>query len=88
MKTVPRLQWIHELHGTLSWNTFKLSIAAENGRMDVMQWMREKGCPWDGKECLAAAENGHLDILKWLQESECRILEGETCNHAAKDFPF
>jgi hypothetical protein len=35
--------------------------------IDLCQWAREQGCPWDGSLCAAAAAAGHLDTLKWAR---------------------
>mmetsp|Transcript_39473 Transcript_39473/g.77075 ORF Transcript_39473/g.77075 Transcript_39473/m.77075 type:complete len:167 (+) Transcript_39473:534-1034(+) len=37
----------------------------------MMQWLRERGCPWDWRTCCGAARNGHLEILQWAREQEC-----------------
>ena len=52
------------------------ALAAENGRLAVLKWLREKeGGKLGSKEsifnevtCYSAAERGHLEIVKWLRE--------------------
>ena len=39
--------------------------------MEVLQWAREHGCPWDANTCNAAAAGGHLEVLKWAREQGC-----------------
>lgn len=44
--------------------------SAEGGRLDVLQWAREKGYAWDAKSYSRAAETGNLEILKWAKQNE------------------
>ncbi len=46
-------------------------IAAKYGQLDVLQWLRENGCPWNAVTCSAAAEGGHLSCLQWRRENGC-----------------
>ena len=57
--------------------------AAENGHLDVLRWLRTKGCPWDECTCIAAAAYGHLDVLQWARENGC-LWHDETCSYAAQ----
>ena len=34
------------------------------GHLDVLQWLRANGCPWDGYTCRGAAQGGHLEVLQ------------------------
>ncbi|CAN0535862.1 unnamed protein product, partial [Scytosiphon promiscuus] len=43
------------------------SSATRNGHLQVLQWLRANGCPWDKSACSWAAHNGHLRILQWLR---------------------
>ena len=42
------------------------------GHLEVLQWARENGCPWDEHTCSAAAKEGHLEVLQWARENGCR----------------
>jgi hypothetical protein len=44
---------------------------AEGGHLEVLQWAREHGCPWDERTCGAAAGGGHLEVLIWAREQGC-----------------
>lgn len=46
------------------------AAAAYVGRLDILKWCREHGCPWDGRTSGNAAKGGHWDILKWCREQE------------------
>jgi hypothetical protein len=46
---------------------FLCRLAAQHGKLDILQWLRENGCFWDGETCANAAKGGHLDLLKWCR---------------------
>jgi hypothetical protein len=47
------------------------AAAAETGRLDILQWLHEQGCPWDKGTFTAAVGYGDVDILTWLREQGC-----------------
>ena len=64
---------------TLSWALEKCSEKKErfcaemawNGNLELLQFLHEKGCPWDKETCRRAGENGHLECLKYAHENRC-----------------
>ena len=58
--------------------------AAEGGHLEVLQWARAKGYPWDERTCMLAAKNGHLEVLKWARAHGCPWDEW-TCACAAEN---
>ena len=58
-------------------------LLQRGGHLDVLQWARATGCPWDTFTCHAAAEKGHLDVLKWLRANGCPW-SSATCQGAAR----
>ena len=44
---------------------------AGGGHLEVLQWARAHGCPWDSQTCYYAAENGHLEVLQWARAQGC-----------------
>eukprot|EP00230_Micromonas_polaris_P008967 CAMPEP_0117645366 /NCGR_PEP_ID=MMETSP0802-20121206/11508_1 /TAXON_ID=38833 /ORGANISM="Micromonas sp., Strain CCMP2099" /LENGTH=190 /DNA_ID=CAMNT_0005450733 /DNA_START=85 /DNA_END=655 /DNA_ORIENTATION=+ len=40
-------------------------VAAEGGHLEVLQWARATGCPWDEETCEYAAGGRHLEVLQW-----------------------
>ena len=56
--------------------------AARDGRLRVLQYLREEGCPWDMWTCYSAAQYGHLECLRYARENGCPWDE-ETCSRAA-----
>ena len=76
---------------TLSWALEKCyeekkkrfcSKMAEKGNLELLQFLRAKGCPWNEWTCANAACKGHLECLKYLHENGCPWDEG-TCLGAA-----
>ena len=37
------------------WHEFTCARAAENGHLEVLQWLRANGCPWNDETCLGGA---------------------------------
>ena len=64
---------------TLSWALEKCteekerfcSKMAEKGSLELLKFLRGKGCPWDRWTCSLAARNGHLECLKYAHENGC-----------------
>jgi len=52
------------------------------GRLTVLRWVRENGCPWDAFACSGAARGGHLSALQWARANGCPW-DTETCAQAA-----
>ncbi|MDE2101059.1 MAG: hypothetical protein KGL39_27680 [Patescibacteria group bacterium] len=46
-------------------------IAAANGQLNVIKWLRAQGCPWDERVCVTAARRGHLEVLEWVRANGC-----------------
>ena len=63
------------------------SNAANGGHLNVLEWARENGCPWDYDTYVKAASEGHLEVLKWLRENGCPININE-CREIAKQKDF
>ena len=57
-------------------------FAADLGDLDMLIWLRARGCPWDAKTCSRAALGGHLAMLQWARENGCPW-DAWTCSHAA-----
>ena len=49
---------------------FKQTMAAHDGRLDVLKWFFEKGCPIDHTRCASrAAYTAHVHILQWMKDN-------------------
>ncbi len=65
-------------------NGANISInAAICGKIEALEWLREKGCVWDIRICSSAAKLGHYKLLKWLYTNGC-ILDNDTIVSAAR----
>jgi hypothetical protein len=42
-------------------------MAAAGGHLEVLQWAKANGAPWDESVCSSAAVEGHLDVLQWAK---------------------
>ena len=45
--------------------------AAAQGQLEVLQWARENGCPWDNLTCCWAIQYGHIELLNWAVANGC-----------------
>ena len=59
------------------------AAAARRGRLEVLQWARGQGCPWNEHTCSLAAEGGHLSALQWAR-GQGGPWDANTCSSAAR----
>jgi hypothetical protein len=59
-------------------------IAAREGNLTVLKYLRSIQCPWDTATCAFAAINGHLDVIKWCRQNGCPW-NSDTCSNAAEN---
>jgi len=50
-------------------NVFTMVQAVITGRMDMMKWLLDNGCPWGTYTCQYVAEQGDPAMLKWAAEA-------------------
>ena len=48
-----------------------IAVAALNGHLEVVQYLRTLGISWNGHTCHNAAKNGHIELLKWVRANGC-----------------
>jgi len=46
-------------------------VAAMNGQLEVLKWLKEQHYSWNEMVCYGAACNSHLEVLKWVLENGC-----------------
>ena len=46
-------------------------LPACSGNLELMQWLRAEGCPWDHDTCCNAVNKGHVEVLRWARENGC-----------------
>ena len=65
-------KWIYDnglnepIRGSLMCNTI-----AEKGNLEMLQWARSHGFPWDELTCHSAIRNGRIDVFIWAIENGC-----------------
>ena len=77
---------------TLSWALEKCTKnkerfcagTARSGNLELLKFVRGKGCPWYKGTCSEAAFGGHLECLKYAHENGCPW-DQLTCSWAAKN---
>ncbi|PNH09463.1 hypothetical protein TSOC_003908 [Tetrabaena socialis] len=47
------------------------AAAARSGSVELLAWLRARGCPWSARVFAAAAEGGSEEQLEWLAEAGC-----------------
>jgi hypothetical protein len=45
--------------------------AARCGKLDVLKWLRERGCPWNSRTTLYARVKGFKEIFEWAKSHGC-----------------
>ena len=45
--------------------------AAISGNLELVQWLRAEGCPWDSDTCFQAVLYGRMEVLHWVRENGC-----------------
>ncbi|KXZ49077.1 hypothetical protein GPECTOR_23g161 [Gonium pectorale] len=51
------------------------NAAARSGSVDLLAWLRQRGCPWDSNAYSAAVDTGCEAVLEWLVEQGCPMEE-------------
>ena len=60
--------------------------AAFGGHLEVMKWLRAKGCPWGTWTSKLAARGGHLEVLQWMRAQDPSYLwDLDVCYSAASE---
>ena len=67
------------------WDKETCSLAAWRGQLEVMKWLRAKGCPWGILTSNWAAQGGRLEVLQWMrgQDPPCPW-DSRVCYYAAE----
>ena len=52
------------------WDEETCGWAALHGHLEVLQWLRAKGCPWWEVTSKQAALGGHLEVLQWMRAQD------------------
>ncbi|PNG99348.1 hypothetical protein TSOC_014877, partial [Tetrabaena socialis] len=69
---LPAVAWLVEtLDAGAALTTHVFEAAAKAGSMELLRWLRARGCPWDATAFAAAAQGGSEEQLEWLAEQGC-----------------
>ena len=49
------------------WDEQTCNWAAQGGHLELVKWLRAKGCPWGTTTSANAAFGGHLEVLQWMR---------------------
>ena len=52
------------------WDKETCCWAAYSGHLELVKWLRAKGCPWDTSASCNAARGGHLEVLQWIRAQD------------------
>ena len=48
-----------------------MRFAARSGNLELVQWLRGEGCPWDEDTCYWAILYSRVEVLRWVRENGC-----------------
>lgn len=69
------LEFLYEIK-KCPWSERTLNGAASNGRIDVLEWCIDRGCPSRHENARAAAQSGKLECFEWiLKKQNLEMLE-------------
>lgn len=82
---------VNALHALL-YDAHTCAVVAGQGRLDVLRYLYENGCPWDKDSTEQAAGSGQLESLMFLHENGCpwdaeaSYLAANNCNIACLEY--
>jgi hypothetical protein len=87
VSSLGRLRWVHALQRAgpewlLRWDWKTSAMVARAGALEVLRWVRARGCSWCEHTCTCAARGGHVDVLRWARHEGCRW-NHHACSNAA-----
>ena len=57
--------------GGVAMNEAVMGCAAGSGDLELVQWLRAEGCPWNWRTCSEAVDQGRVEMLRWVRENGC-----------------
>lgn len=58
------MKWIYEVKGAELFSVSVMMMAVKSGNLEMVKWLRDRGCPYDGTVLSEATRN--LEILQYL----------------------
>ncbi|PNH07685.1 hypothetical protein TSOC_005822 [Tetrabaena socialis] len=68
------VKWLAETLG-VALHADVFTSAAKSGSMELLEWLRKRGCPWDAPTFAAAAEAGCEEQLEWLAVRADKVID-------------
>ena len=62
--------------GRLSRRERLCEAAARGGHLEMLQWARANGCPWDMMTYGYALQYGHREVASWAHANDCQKITG------------
>eukprot|EP01036_Dinobryon_divergens_P035665 gene35665-46261_t len=66
------LDWLQNMYGwpDAIWpDAFSTcDVIASTGRLDILQWALDHGCPWDARCACTCAREGHMEMFRWIMD--------------------
>ena len=63
--------WLYYESGSAVDPSGNYYYAAYGRNLELVQWLRGEGCPWNWKTCANAVYKGHVEVLRWARENGC-----------------
>ena len=67
------LKILHRYGTNIKWDEQVCEMAAYNGSLEVLRYLRKHHCPWDDYSYEAAVDSSQIEVLKYLFENNCPI---------------
>ena len=67
VQSVALYEWAQRDFGFSQFDEELCSVTARAGSLDLLQLLRQRGCPWASSVCNSAAAGGHLPVLQWAR---------------------
>ena len=65
-------KWLcKEQQGSFPMDEEVMEFAAKSANLELVEWLRVNGCPWDKWTCYYAVESGRVEVLRWAREHGC-----------------
>ena len=61
----------YKMPGEMFWGPVVAAVAAEQGNLPLLKWLKEHKCVWTFEVCDMAASNGYLEILQYARANGC-----------------
>ena len=57
------------------WEETTCAVAVENGHLNCLKYLHEKGCPWDEWSYFVKQQNKNIECLDFLKKNNCPFNE-------------